>query len=142
MRIDLSTKEGMDAMVAMHEAGETYAQIAPRCHVAGRPINSKTLAARCHKYRSNGVVPMVRLDITRGDMLGYVARGLTPQAVAVELGIHCSTVMLIEKRVGVFLPRAKKRAVKPPEPCLTKSDLPSMFFLPAELRPILTSRWA
>lgn len=141
MRIDLSTKEGMDAMVAMHEAGETYAQISPRCHVAGRPINAKTLADRCHKYRRNGVVPVVktRLGLTRAAMLGFVARGLSPQAAALEIGRDCSVVMWYEKKTGVTLPRAwKPRDV----PSLCKADLPACAFLPADLRAVLARRWA
>ena len=141
MRIDLSTKEGMDSMLAMHDAGETYAQIAPRCHVAGRPINSKTLADRCCKYRRNGVVPVVktRLGLTRASMLDFVARGLSPQAAALEIGRGCSVVMWYEKKTGVKLPRAwKPRDV----PSLCNSDLPACAFLPSDLRTILSSRWA
>ena len=141
MRIDLSTREGMDAMLSLHNAGETYAQIAPRCHLAGRPINAKTLADRCCKYRSNGVVPAVktRLGLTRAAMLDFVARGLSPQAAALEIGRDCSVVMWYEKKTGVKLPRSwKPRA----EPALCNSDLPACAFLPADLRAVLTRRWA
>lgn len=141
MRIDLSTREGMDAMLSLHNAGETYAQIAPRCHVAGRPINAKTLADRCVKYRRNGVVPVVktRLGLTRASMLDFAARGLSPQAAALEIGRDCSVVMWYEKKTGVKLPRSwKPRA----EPALCNSDLPACAFLPADLRAVLTRRWA
>src|SRR5574343_488314 len=123
----------------MHNAGETYAQIAPRCHVAGRPINAKTLSDRYYKYKRRGSVPRVRLEITREDMLEFFARGLTPQAVAVELGVNCGTVMLYEIKTRVLLPRAKKRKEVP---AVDKSNYPNSAFLPQELKTLINSRWA